>query len=189
MRVIAGTARRMNLVSPEGTEIRPTIDRHKEMVFSSIQHHLFGNTFLDLFSGSGAIGIEALSRGARKAIFVDNSDKGAQCILTNLNHTKLIDKSELLKYDYSRALAKLEERGESFEFIYLDPPYNNGFEAKAIILIDSLKLLNESGTLICESSADTDFTFANELDYLTITKEKVYKTSKFTYFKYKSVVL
>lgn len=186
MRVIAGSARRMLLKAPEGLEVRPTIDRHREMIFNTIQYNVVHSLFLDLFSGSGAMGIEALSRGARKAIFVENSPNAIDCIERNLKQTKLIDNSEIIKYDYSRALQILEERGKQFEFIFMDPPYNKGFEAKAIILVDNLKLLKKTGTLICESDIDTDFLFAEHLDHLKIDRVKAYKSSKFTYFKYKA---
>ena len=92
MRVIAGTARSLKLVTPEGTDTRPTTDRIKETLFNMLQLDLQDASFLDLFAGSGAIGIEALSRGASYACFVDSSTKAEECIKSNLTHTKLIDK-------------------------------------------------------------------------------------------------
>ena len=92
MRVIAGTARSLKLVTPEGTDTRPTTDRIKETLFNMLQFDLQDAAFLDLFAGSGAIGIEALSRGASYACFVDSSTKAEECIKNNLTHTKFIDK-------------------------------------------------------------------------------------------------
>jgi len=185
MRVIAGTARRLILETGTGKDIRPTTDRLKEMVFNTIQYDVQNSLFLDLFSGTGAIAIEALSRGASKAILVEQNHDAIACIEKNLIKTKFVDKSEVLKYDYSRALQMIESRKVTFDIIYMDPPYNKGFEAKAIVLIDALSLLKKNGLLICESDAHTDFGFTNELDHLYIDKVKSYKTSKFTFFKYK----
>ena len=99
MRVIAGTARSLKLVTPEGTDTRPTTDRIKETLFNMLQFDLQDASFLDLFAGSGAIGIEALSRGASYACFVDSSTKAEECIKSNLTHTKFIDKASKYKQD------------------------------------------------------------------------------------------
>ena len=99
MRVIAGSARRLQLKAPEGMDTRPTVDRVKESLFNMLNPHLYGCAFLDLFSGSGAIGIEALSRGAAKAVFVDKSEACTGIIRQNLNFTKLSENAEIIKDD------------------------------------------------------------------------------------------
>lgn len=99
MRVIAGTARRLLLKTPEGLDTRPTTDRIKETLFNMLMPYLSGAVFVDLFSGSGGIGIEALSRGARKAYFVENNQKAIACITDNIEHTHFTDKSVVLKQD------------------------------------------------------------------------------------------
>lgn len=117
MRVIAGKARSLHLKTIEGLDTRPTTDRIKETLFNMINDELYGASFLDLFSGSGGIGIEALSRGARKAVFVESSRKAAACIQENLKFTRLASDGEVLVMDVFRALDLLAVRGESFSVI------------------------------------------------------------------------
>ena len=107
MRVIAGSARRLTLKTIEGMDTRPTTDRIKETLFNMIQNDIYGCTFLDLFSGSGAIGIEALSRGAKEAVFVEKNPKAADCIRDNLKAARLADKATLLNCDISDALKRI----------------------------------------------------------------------------------
>ena len=122
MRVIAGSARRLTLKTIEGMDTRPTTDRIKETLFNMIQNDIYGCTFLDLFSGSGAIGIEALSRGAKEAVFVEKNPKAADCIRDNLKAARLADKATLLNCDISDALKRIENRKRAFDFIFMDPP-------------------------------------------------------------------
>ena len=109
MRVIAGTARSLPLKTPEGLDVRPTTDRIKETLFNMLQWDIPGGIFLDLFSGSGSIGIEALSRGARKAYFVDNAPKAIACIQQNLAFTKMEDRAVVWKQDVCSALGSIRE--------------------------------------------------------------------------------
>ena len=110
MRVIAGKARRIPLVTVKGMETRPTTDRTKETLFNMIAHGLCDCTFLDLFSGSGAIGIEAISRGVKKAVFVENNPNAIQCIMENLKKTQLADQAEVIREDVFSALRRLDGR-------------------------------------------------------------------------------
>ena len=121
MRVIAGTARSLKLVTPEGTDTRPTTDRIKETLFNMLQFDLQDASFLDLFAGSGAIGVEALSRGASYACFVDSSTKAEECIKSNLTHTKLIDKASVYKQDVFVALSRMEYQ-KKFDFVFKNIP-------------------------------------------------------------------
>ena len=129
--------------------------------------------FLDLFSGSGAIGIEALSRGARTAYFVEKNQKAAACIRDNLKHTRLEDRAVLMKTDVISALRKME--GEApFDFIFMDPPYHAGAEFEVFDYLRSSSLVSEDTLIILEASLDTDFSFLDEMGY-EIIKEKKYK--------------
>ena len=130
MRVIAGTARSLPLKTPEGLDIRPTTDRIKETLFNMLQWDIPGGVFVDLFSGSGGIGIEALSRGARKAYFVDNAQKAVSCIQENLRFTKLEDRAVVLRQDACSALGSIREN--AVDIIFMDPPYENG-EEKSVL--------------------------------------------------------
>ena len=112
MRVIAGTARSLPLRTPEGPDTRPTTDRIKETLFNMLQVYIPGCAFVDLYSGSGGIGIEALSRGARKAYFVENAPKALKCIEENLSFTKLADRAIVLKQDACSALNNIYEKNE-----------------------------------------------------------------------------
>ncbi|PKM96161.1 MAG: 16S rRNA (guanine(966)-N(2))-methyltransferase RsmD [Firmicutes bacterium HGW-Firmicutes-1] len=183
MRVIAGTARSLSLVAPEGQDVRPTLDRTKETLFNMLQHRLPGCLFMDIFSGSGAIGIEALSRGAKKAYFVENSQSALKCIEQNLKHTKLFDHADIIKLDFMQALKVLRERGISLDIIFFDPPFNKGFEEKLLRELCSYSLLQEDGLIICECSSHTSFDFLEEYEDYVIYKEKIFKTSKFVFIK------
>ena len=132
MRVIAGSAKRLLLKTIEGKDTRPTTDRIKETLFNMMQNDVYGCTFLDLFSGSGAIGIEALSRGAEMAVMVEHNPRAAQCIRENLKITHLEDKATVMNCDVITALKRLEERQLVFDIIFMDPPYNQLLE-KAVL--------------------------------------------------------
>ncbi|MBP5361596.1 MAG: 16S rRNA (guanine(966)-N(2))-methyltransferase RsmD [Ruminococcus sp.] len=145
MRVITGIARGHKLVAPEGLDTRPTSDKVKEGIFSSIQFELEGAYVLDLFAGSGQMGIEALSRGAAHAVFVDSSSKAVKCVNENLKGTKLDKLAEVItrdSYDYIKLTS------QSFDIIILDPPYRFGHIPK-LLPIAAAKLRN-GGFIICE---------------------------------------
>ncbi len=129
MRVIAGKARSLKLKTPEGLETRPTTDRIKETLFNMLQPWLPDSIFIDLFSGSGGIGIEALSRGARHAYFVENNKNAIACIQENLQFTKTMDDATILKQDVLSALSGIHEK--EADVIFIDPPYEQGSAADA----------------------------------------------------------
>lgn len=150
MRVIAGKHKSKALESLEGRNTRPTMDKVKEGIFNSLQEvHGLG---LDLFAGSGALGIEALSRGMEKVIFVDQNFKAVKVIQANLNQLDLRDQSEVYKNNADRALKALNKREIQFDYIFLDPPYNKGLIDKALEQIAEFNLLKENGIIICEFS-------------------------------------
>ncbi len=145
MRVITGIARGRRLVTPDGIDVRPTTEKVKEGIFSSIQFNLDGADVLDLFAGSGQMGIEALSRGASHAVFVDSSAKSVRCVNENLRNTGLYRQAEVISrdsYDYIRLTA------QKFDIIILDPPYRYGHIHRLLPLAE--KKLNDGGLIICE---------------------------------------
>ena len=171
MRVIAGKARRLNLKTIPGLETRPTTDRIKETLFNILQPELLECRFLDLFAGSGGIGIEALSRGADLAVFVEKNPKAAACIKENLAFTKLAEGGKLLNMDVLQALRSLEGKG-AFDIIFMDPPYNKELE----YLQDST-VADENTLIIVEADLETDFSYAEGLGYKQL-RSKEYKTNK-----------
>ncbi len=166
MRVISGSARGTNLYSLEGNTTRPTLDRIKETLFNIIQIRIDGAVVLDLFSGSGALAIEALSRGAKKAILCDKSRDAVQIINKNLEKTHLKEKSEVLTGDYKNALKKLE--GNKFDIIFIDPPYAQDIAVKAVEEIVSLELLADDGIIIIET--DNESREQEELKHVQINQ-------------------
>ena len=176
MRVIAGTARRFPLVTPKGMETRPTTDRIKETLFNILQNDLPGCHFLDLFAGSGAIGIEALSRGAARAVFVEKNPKACTCIREYLTFTKLADSGTLLNMDVMQALRSLEGKGV-FDCIFMDPPYNHELERHVQEYLQEQSILDENRLIIVEADLSTDFGFVEDLGYRQL-RSKEYKTNK-----------
>ncbi|MDO4324447.1 MAG: 16S rRNA (guanine(966)-N(2))-methyltransferase RsmD [bacterium] len=177
MRVIAGTAKRIPLKTIEGMETRPTTDRIKETLFNMLQPYLLDAVFLDLFSGSGAIGIEALSRGAKKAYFVESAPSAVSCIRENLRNTKLADKAEILPYDVKKALHVLEGRKLSADLVFMDPPYRHEYEKEVLTQLSASSLIHKDTLLIVEASLDTTFDYLNELSFVC-TRQKTYKTNQ-----------
>lgn len=180
MRVIAGSARRLLLKTPEGPDTRPTTDRIKETLFNMLMPYLPGSVFVDFFSGSGGIGIEALSRGAQKAYFVENNSKAVACIMANVEHTHFTDKAVILKQDVFSAI-----RGsikEVADVIFLDPPYNQEYDRRVLELLKDADFVDEYTLIVVEASLDTDFAYTNELGF-TVEKEKCYKTNKHVFLK------
>ena len=176
MRVIAGKARRLQLKTIEGSATRPTQDRTKETLFNVLQPYVERAVFLDLFSGSGAIGIEALSRGAAEAVFVEKNPKACACIKENLAFTKLGQDGKLLNMDVLQALHSLENGGV-FDIIFMDPPYGLELEKQVLEYLKDSKLADDRTLIIVEADLETDFSYTEELGYeLRCSKE--YKTNK-----------
>ena len=176
MRIIAGSKRSMPLKTIAGKDTRPTTDRIKETLFNMIQGEVPGAYFLDLFAGSGQIGLEALSRGANFAVFVESQKKAAACIEENIHFTKSDRESLLLKMDVLFALRSLEGKYK-FDIIFMDPPYGEKQEEEVLSYLKQSTLLIEDGLVIAEAALNTDFSFAKEFGF-RITKEKNYKTNK-----------
>lgn len=175
MRVIAGTARSLRLKTPEGMDTRPTTDRIKETLFNMLQPYLPDAVFLDLYSGSGGIGIEALSRGARHAYFVENNRHALICIAENLQFTRFADRATVLRQDVLSALPGIHEK--EADVIFMDPPYQSGYEQQVLRLLRTLPYVTENTLIVTEAALDTDFYYVKELGF-AVEKEKRYKTNK-----------
>ena len=177
MRVIAGSARRLLLKTIDGMDTRPTTDRIKETLFNMLQQDLYGCTFLDLFAGSGAIGIEALSRGAREAVFVERSPQAVACIRDNLERTRLADRAQILSCDVFAALRRLEARREAFDFIFMDPPYRQDLEKEVLSYLSRSSLADGHTRIIAETAKETECGYLSGFGF-ALLKEKTYKTNK-----------
>lgn len=175
MRVIAGSARRIQLKTLGGMETRPTTDRIKETLFNMIAPWIGDCDFLDLFAGSGGIGIEALSRGAREAVFIEQNAAAIKVIRENLDRTRLTERGVCIKAEASAGLRTL--RGRKFDYIFMDPPYRKQLEKETLTVIRDLALLKEDGMVIVEAAMETEFDFLSSLGY-RLVKEKRYKTNK-----------
>ena len=149
MRIISGKARGTKLYTLEGTNTRPTLDRVKESVFNIIQSKLEDAVVLDLFAGSGAIGIEALSRGASKAILCDKSKEAIEIIKKNIEKTHMNEKAQIFNLDYETCLEKV--KNEKFDIIYIDPPYETDYIYKALQKIKALNITKEESLIIIET--------------------------------------
>ena len=178
MRVIAGTARSLPLKTIPGDKTRPTTDRIKETLFNMIQNDIPDSVFLDLFSGTGGIGIEAISRGAQKAYFVDNSKEAVNCIRQNVTFTKFLDQSIIINRDVRDAFLQINEKAD---IIFMDPPYSLGIEFDIMQLIKKSHCLKESTLIIIEAEKERDLSDICKLGYKMI-KEKIYKTNKHVFF-------
>lgn len=153
MRVITGTAKGKSLKTLDGLEVRPTVARVKEAVFSSLQFDIEGRLVLDLFAGSGQLGIEALSRGAKDCCFVDNSKEALNIINRNIDNCGLKDKATVISDD---SFSFLKRTDRKFDIAFLDPPYNKGLIEKALpLLVDKM---SDYGVIVCEYENE------NELD-------------------------
>ena len=175
MRIIAGTARSLPLKTIEGTDTRPTTDRIKETLFNMIQNEIPGAFFLDLFAGSGQIGLEAVSRGAQYAVFVENNRKACACIEDNIHFTKFDKETKLIQSDAVSAIHSLEGKYR-FDLIFMDPPYNHLYEKEVLECLRNSSVLKEDSLIIVEASLDTSFDYLKEIGYV-LKKLKTYKTN------------
>ena len=178
MRVIAGKAKSLPLKTIDGLSTRPTTDRIKETLFNLLAPDIPGCLFLDLFAGSGGIGIEALSRGAKEAVFVEKNRKAVRCIEDNLRFTHLADEARVLSMDVSEALVKLAGEKKVFDVIFVDPPYAGGFEEAVLTGIMRGDLLSEDGYVVLEASLRNDLSDLVNRCGFTILRDNVYKTNR-----------
>lgn len=181
MRVISGSARGMKLRAPKGISTRPTVDRIKESLFNIIANDLSDISFLDLFSGSGGIGIEALSRGAKSAVFVDSDYESVKIIEDNIISAKMMDRSTVLKSDVQTAVAKLKKDGKKFDIIFMDPPYSKGLVQKTVSTVFDAGILKKDGFIIAEQPIEEALP---NVDGFNVFRVKEYKITKMTFISY-----
>lgn len=178
LRVISGSVKGLRLQTPKGMSTRPTTDRVKENLFNIIRADIPDANFLDLFSGSGSLGIEALSRGATEGVFVDKSPECVKIIKGNLEHTKLFEKAAVYCADFKVALKKLQN-SQKFSLIFLDPPYDTGSLGLAIDLIGEYDLLEENGLIAIERSKNEKVAS----DYVKLIRDESYGNTTITLFR------
>ena len=182
MRVIAGTARSLPLRTLDGTATRPTTDKIKETLFNILQPYVPDCRFLDCFAGSGGIGIEALSRGARSACFIEKNRRACTCIQQNLSFTKLAERAKLLNMDAVQAFLYLKGQ-DPYDIVFMDPPYGRGLEKDALAVLSTSGLLHEETMVVVEEALEEDFSFAEPLGY-EIIRVKQYKTNKHVFLRF-----
>ena len=177
MRVISGSVRGLKLNAPEGLSTRPTLDRVKEAVFSMLYPYLCDAVILDAFSGSGALGIESISRGAQFCVFADNNPSAIKCINDNLKNAKMGDRAYVFAGDVFEYIKKQDKK---FDIIFIDPPYASGIYKNILEEIYSSDILNEDGLILAEWHISQKPEFGEQF---TIAKEKKYGRVGITLFK------
>ena len=188
MRVISGSRKGHRLIAPKGDTVRPTEDRVKESLFNILSPIIKDSIVLDLFAGSGGIGIEFLSRGSKKAYFIDKNPDSIRTIKKNLEHTKLMENAEVIKGD-SRGVIKQFKPGEiAFDYIYIDPPYADvEMFHKILQLISDRGILNEDGLIIVEH--DKSMLLNNDYGNLEIFDNRSYGSKEMTYYRNRRVTI
>lgn len=181
MRVIAGSAKSLKLKTLESMETRPTQDRTKETLFNVLSPYLADCRFIDLFSGSGGIGIEALSRGAASCIFVEQNPLAISCIEDNLTFTKLADRAKIMRGDALTIVCQIPD-DRPYDVIFMDPPYNNGLEKQVLEKISRTNMVDQYTIIVVEASLETDFSYLTDLG-LRIYKKKEYKTNQHVFIE------
>ncbi|MFD2443402.1 16S rRNA (guanine(966)-N(2))-methyltransferase RsmD [Bacillus sp. CGMCC 1.16607] len=172
MRVVSGTCKGRSLKAVPGSTTRPTTDKVKEAIFNMIGPYFNEGIGLDLFAGSGGLGIEALSRGIDKVIFVDRDSKAIQIIKDNLVACDLLDKAEVYRNDADRAIKAILKREIKFDFIFLDPPYKKQQLLKLLETIEKEQLVISDGMIVCEHA--TDVILPDEVGLLKNIKKETY---------------
>ena len=150
MRIISGTSKGRRLVTQRGQALRPTSDRVKESIFNILGGEVEGKSVLDLFAGTGNLGIEALSRGAKRALFVEKGRQALQLIQKNLLQCGMEGRAEILPKDVNRAIGMLNRKGEAFDLILMDPPYEKGLIRKTLMKLNSQKIYHKDSILVIE---------------------------------------
>ena len=181
LRVISGSAKGTKLITLEGMSTRPTTDRVKENLFNIIAPYIADSTVLDLFAGSGSLGIEALSRGALSVVFSDQSEKSAEIIIKNLENTRFLEKSEVFLGEAQLILKKLSHQGKKFDIIFLDPPYKNEIVPKILHDLEINCVLEDRTLIVAETDIADEL--PNEIGTLIVSKIQKYGKTKLTFYK------
>lgn len=174
MRVISGKSRGKKLVSLEGDNTRPTLDRVKEALFNKIQFNVQDAVVLDLFAGSGALGVEALSRGAKEVVFCDKVQEAIKVIKQNVTNTNNLDKSLIINKDYNEVLENMAKQNKKFDLVFLDPPYKTNLAIESLQKIIMSDLLTEDGIVVIETDD-----INKEKEILKIEKIEIFDKRKY----------
>ena len=183
MRIISGKARGTKLYTLDGTATRPTLDRVKESLFNIIQNDIEDSTVLDLFSGSGAIGLEFLSRGAKRAVLCDSSKDAIKIIKQNVQKTHFEEKVEVYNMEFTKLVERLQN--QKFDIIYIDPPYATDFIKISLEKIIEYELVNENTKIIVETDDETRILNQIEKMYVEITEKRKYGRETIIFLKYR----
>lgn len=186
MRVIAGEYRGRRLETIEGKSIRPTSDMVKESLFNILLDYTIDCTFLDLFAGSGSVGIEAISRGASNVIFIDSSVDSLKILRKNIDSLKICKGYEVYNADYKLAIDKLNTNKKSFDVIFIDPPYSKGIAQDAIVRIEKSNILNKNGIIAVEH--DDKDNMPENLENLIMHKQRRYGNTRLSFYIYKDLL-
>lgn len=183
MRIISGKARGTKLYTLDGTATRPTLDKVKESLFNIIQNDIEDSTVLDLFSGSGAIGLEFLSRGAKRAVLCDNSKDAIKIIKQNVQKTHFEEKAEVYNMEFTKLVERLQN--QKFDIIYIDPPYATDFIKISLEKIIEYELVNENTKIIVETDDETRILNQIEKMDVEITDKRKYGRATIIFLKYR----
>ncbi|WP_027406987.1 16S rRNA (guanine(966)-N(2))-methyltransferase RsmD [Anaerovibrio sp. RM50] len=182
MRIITGSAKGCNLKTPKGMNTRPTSDRVKESLFSILGREVVGKRILDIFAGTGSLGLESLSRGAEHACLVDKAT--ADILKYNAEHTRLADKTEIYKGDVFAIMQRLSTQGKEFDVVFCDPPYHLGLWERALSWLDTSDILADDALVIVEMGGDENN--IPELSHMKMLRNQKYgKTTQICFFEYK----
>ena len=184
MRIITGSAKGIKLKAPAGFDTRPTADRVKESVFNILGDIVVDARVLDIFAGTGNLGLEALSRGGKTAVFVDKSSDSIGIIKENAQHTKLAEHTEIYKNDVLRALDKLVQAGRSFDLLFCDPPYKQGFVQAVLEKLDKHPIMAPGGVVVMEHSRHEKI--ADEWEHLQLKRTERYGATLVSFLLYKT---
>ena len=183
MNIITGTARGTKLKTLEGDATRPTLQRAKEVIFSAIQFDIEGRRVLDLFAGSGQLGLEALSRGAEKAVFVDKSNEAFETVKENAQKTHLYKSCRIVNMDYADYILSAKRSGAAFDIVFIDPPYESGLLFPALKSVFVNGLLSDTATVVAEWDKDT-LTEENPQLLEMYDLVKLYKSGRIYFYRF-----
>ena len=181
MRIIAGEYKGRMLDFPKNVDVRPTQDRVREALFNVIAPQIQGKLVLDLFAGSGSLGIEAISRGAKKATFVENNLKCIHIIKKNIEKVAIESKTAILKMDVFKALGTFDEKGDIFDIVFLDPPYYKELPKKALIMLSQYDILSPTNTIVIEHFKKDNI--PENINNILIYNQKKYGDTVLSFFR------
>ncbi len=180
MRVIAGKARGLKLNTPKNDDVRPTTDRVKESLFNMINPYIMDSNILDLFAGTGSLGIECLSRGASKCVFVDKSKESIDIVKSNIKKARVESESIIINSDFKEAI-RVKIKNEKFDVVFMDPPYYKNLFIECLETIEESNILSEDGIIVVEH--DTKEILPDEVKNLEKYRTKKYGNTTITFYR------